>query len=254
MLGGKHSWVGLGVLVACFPVPPRAARADDTPRATLRAAIKAHGGEENLAKTLTGTLLAKAKLDLAPGVQASISWEETFELPRRYRRSIKGQLMGRDLSMEYAITEGSGWIRQNGGAAEDFKGEKLPLSRSWNAFLALLPSYLADGVTLGPGGKEQVEGRDAVGVSVSGEALGGEAVLFFDAKSGLLVKSKRRMQHPLSREEVDGEGVFSDYRAVSGVQYPHRMTTYISGKKVLDMEITKVDFLKKVDDRLFDKP
>jgi hypothetical protein len=156
--------------------------------------------------------------------------------------------------MEYAITDGSGWIRQDGGEAKDFEGEKLALSHSWNAILALLPSCLGDGVKLKSGGKDKVEEREAVGVSVSGEAFGGTVVLFFDRNSGLLVKSKRRMQHPLTGQEVDGEVLLSDYKEVSGVQYPRRIATYIDGKKVIAMEITRVELLPKLDDRLFAKP
>jgi hypothetical protein len=255
MLGTKLARLRLIAAVACSCVLFSAARADETPRATLQAAIKAHGCKENLAKTLTGTLRAKAKMSLEPFVEAPIScsWEETLELPRRYRRSIKGQSMGRDFRMEYAITDGSGWIRQNAGEVKDIKVEKLPLSRSWNATLALLPSCLADDVTLRPGGQDKVEGREAVGVSVSDRALG-DAVLFFDRQTGLLVKSKRRMQHPLTRKDVDGEVIFGDYKEVSGVQYPRRITVYIDGKKVADLEITRIELLKKVDDRLFEKP
>ena len=247
-------WLTLTTLLVTACLPLSGVLADESPRVTVQSAIKAHGGEQNISKTLTGTVVAKAKMSLAPDVEAAITWEETFELPRRYRRSIKGQFMGKDFSMEYAITEGSGWVRQNGGEARDYKGEKLPLSRSWNAALALLPACLADGVKLGSGGKDKVEGREAVGVSVSGEALGGDAVLFFDTKSGLLVKSKRRMQHPLTRQEVDGEVILSDYKEVSGVQYPRKIATYIDGKKVIEMEIARIELLKKLDDRLFEKP
>jgi hypothetical protein len=254
VVGAKSVWLGLAALAiaSCYLVSN--ARAGDSPRAKLESAIKAHGGEEHLAKTLIGTLVAKAKMSFSTEVEASITWEETFELPRRYRRSINGRLMGKDFSMEYAITDGSGWIRQNGGEAKDFKGEKLPLSRSWNAVLALLPSCLADGVKLTPAGKDKVDGRDAVGVSVSGEVFGGDAILFFDAKTDLLVKSKRRMQHPVTRREVDGEVFLSDYKEVSGVQYPRRITTYIDGKKVIEMEITRIELLKKLEDKLFEKP
>lgn len=254
MVGTKQLWLRLIAVLVCSCVLVATTQADETPRATLQRAIKAYGGEKSLAKTLTGTLLAKATMSLSPDVKSSVSWEETFELPRRYRRNIKGQLMGKDFSMEYAITDGSGWIRQNGGEAKEFKGEKLPLNRSWNGILALLPSCLEDGVKLEPGGKDKVESREAMGVRVSGEALGGEAVLFFDSKSGLLVKSKKRMQHPLSRQDVNGEVVFGEYKEVSGVPYPRRITTYIEGKKVIEMEITQVKLLNKVEDRLFEKP
>src|SRR6266852_2702683 len=98
---------------------------------TIQAAVKAHGGEAKIAKTLKGTLSAKATFALA-GFEGTVSWQETFELPRRYCRVIKGQMMGQDFSMEYAITDGSGWSRQNGGDAKDYKGEKTPVHRNWN--------------------------------------------------------------------------------------------------------------------------
>src|SRR5579871_5298896 len=115
MFGTKPHWLRLLAALVCSLMLFATAQADETPRATMQNAIKAHGGKKNLAKTLTGTLVAKATMSLAPDVESSISWEETFELPRRYRRTIKGKLMGKDFSMEYAIIDGSGWIRQNGG-------------------------------------------------------------------------------------------------------------------------------------------
>jgi len=227
--------------------------AQQTAQVTIQGAIKAHGGEENLAKTVTGSLAAKSTMALG-NIETSMSWEETFDLPHRYYRKISGQLMGRDFSMEYAISDGSGWIRQNGGEAKEYKGEKQPLERSWNAFLAMLPLCLGDGVKLQAAGEEKVDGREAVGVKIQGEVVGSEAIFFFDKKTGLLVKSRRRIQHPLSREEVEGEVLYSDFKKVSDVQYPHRITIYVSGKKVGDMEITRIEFLKQIDDHLFDKP
>jgi hypothetical protein len=227
--------------------------AQETARATLEAAIKAHGGKENLAKTLTGSLTAKAKITVAPDFEISSSWDETFELPRRYYRNIKGKMLGDDFTMEYGITDGSGWIRHN-GELRDYKGEKMPLHRNWNAFLALLPACLDEGVKLEQGGKEKIDGREASVVKVSAEAEGWEAVLFFDSKSNLLVKSKKRIQHPLTRKEVEGEVIYSDYKEVSGVQYPCRIISYVAGKKASEMEISKIELLKKIDDRLFEKP
>jgi hypothetical protein len=244
--------VRLVILVICSSTPT-ACRADDSPRAIIEAAIKAHGGEQKLTSTLTGTLLAKAMFSMSPELQATITWEETFELPRRYRRSIKGEAMGRKFSMEYAITDGNGWIRQDGGAPTDHKGEKQPLSSSWNAILALLPLCLEEGVELKTAGKQKVDGKDAIGVRVSGGQWG-EAVLFFDMNSRLLLKSKKKMDHPLTQQEVDGEVFFGDYKQIAGIQYPHRLISHVDGKKVIDMEITRIEFLKKLDDRLFLKP
>jgi hypothetical protein len=161
--------------------PDSPAVGQETPRATLEAAIKAHGGKENLAKTLIGSLNAKATFNLVPDSVDTFSWDETFELPKRYHRVIKGQALGRAFTMEYGITDGSGWIRHDGREVEDYKGEKMPLHRNWNAFLAMLPSYLADGVELKSAGKENVQEREAVAVRVRGESAGIDASLMFDS-------------------------------------------------------------------------
>jgi hypothetical protein len=232
--------------------PSRSILAGDNPRSILKAAIEAHGGEENLARTLTGVLLAKASLTLPPDVESTISFEETLELPRRYKRVIRGELNGKDFTMEYAVTDGSGWTRQNGGKVREFHGQPSPLSSRWEAMLALLPSLLKDDFKLASGGEEKVGGRELVGVKASGEDI--DYTLFFDRQSGLLVKSKWRMEHPLSGEEVDAEGAFGDYKNVSGIQYPMRVATYSDGKKIIELRITRIEFLKKIDDRVFDKP
>src|SRR5262249_25558835 len=130
-----------------------------SPRAIIEAGIKAHGGQENLAKTLTGSLAAKAKLTVGE-IESSVSWQETFQLPRRYHRSIKGVIGGKEFSMEYAITDGAGWICQNGGPpkeipSKEMKLEKLSLDRTWNAFLAILPNNLTDRVKLTAAEKEK---------------------------------------------------------------------------------------------------
>jgi hypothetical protein len=62
------------------------------------------------------------------------------------------------------------------------------------------------------------------------------------------------MQHPVSRQEVDAEVILGYYKEVSGVQYPHRIATYIAGRKVIEMEIVRIELLKKVNDRLFERP
>src|SRR5260370_3893220 len=127
----RNHCITVATVIFCFSID-NSALAQEKPSATLRAAIEAHGGEAKIAKTLRGTLSAKATFALA-GFEGTVSWQETFELPRRYHRTIKGQLMGQDFSMEYAITDSSGWIRQNGGDAKDYKGEKATVDRNWHA-------------------------------------------------------------------------------------------------------------------------
>src|SRR5262249_19674824 len=158
----------------------------------IRRAIEAHGRQENLTKTLTGSLSAKASAKLGD-MECSITWQETFQLPRRYHRSIKGMSMGKEFSMEYAVTDDKGWIRQDNGPAEEFKLEKKP--PNWNSFLATLPDCLKEGVKLSAYQREKVNGQDVLPVEVSG-VPGGDVVLYIDSNSGLLVKWRGRMHNP----------------------------------------------------------
>jgi hypothetical protein len=242
----------MALLICCSLGPPERTGGEE-PSEVVRRAIKAHEGGGKIAESLTGRLVANATFTLSPEVEGKITWEESFELPRRYKRVIKGKIQGQPFGMEYAVTKGSGWIRRGNGPAEDFKGTELPLNRSWNAMLALLPPLLGDGVKLSAAGTEKVGREEAVGVRVSSPDEG-EATLYFSRKTGLLVKSKRAIVHPLTGKEIDGEVVFGEYKDVGGVQYPHRVTSHGGQKKLIELEITKIEFLKSLDDRLFDKP
>jgi hypothetical protein len=244
--------VSRGVFVCVLLSVPQPLRGEE-PQDILKGAIKAHGGEDKIAASLTGKLVADATFDFPGAGEGKITWEESFELPRRYRRLINGKFQDQPVRMEYAITKGAGWIKQGDGPARDFKGEALPLSRSWNAMLATLPWFLGADVKLSPGGKVKVGEEEAVSIKVSSKE-DGDSTLYFSAKTGLLLKAKRVMQNPLTGMEADGEVVFGDYKEVSGVQYPHRVTSYVGGKKVMELQIKKIEFLKTLDDRLFDKP
>src|SRR5260370_32844235 len=100
MVSARVGSIGTIIILFCiFSVSPPLA-AQEAPRTTLQAAIMAHGGEENLAKTLVGSLVAQPKFNLPSEGTASITWEETFELPRRYHRRIQGKLI-EDFTLEY---------------------------------------------------------------------------------------------------------------------------------------------------------
>src|SRR6266849_6619005 len=66
---------------------------DPDSQRVLERAIAAHGGEKNLAKTLTGAIKAKANMHFHPPgeveSEGQVQWEETFQLPRCYKRTIE---------------------------------------------------------------------------------------------------------------------------------------------------------------------
>jgi hypothetical protein len=88
-------------------------RADEEPKMILEKAIHAHGGQEKLALTLKGRIKAKAKGTSPPNLGFSVTWEETFELPSKYKRLIDGEFNDKPFSLEYSVINGNGWIRKN---------------------------------------------------------------------------------------------------------------------------------------------
>src|SRR5438874_1306534 len=98
-------------LLACLVpavAPPEGA---DEARAILDRAIEAHGGEDRIARTTVGHVVARGKFALPDFPECDVTWEETFDLPGRYRRVIQGKGAGRAFRMEYALTDRSGWLR-----------------------------------------------------------------------------------------------------------------------------------------------
>ena len=191
-----------------------------------------------------------------------------FRVPRRYRRNITLTAKDHVVELSYAITDGNGWIRMGGktrdpngngwikidGKTKDHKGSKMPLESNWNAGLAILPSYLEKGFELKNAGKAKVEGKDAFGVRISNKDRTFDGTFYFDVKTGLLVKNNRPVQHITTGQMMDGDLFLSDYKEVSGIPYPHHIGSYAGGKKMFEMQITSVEFLEKLDDRLFDRP
>src|SRR6478752_1342815 len=94
--------------------------------------IRAHGGKENVEKTLTGSFRAVSKITIPPMIEAMSGWEEVFNLPRRYKRTIKGTIKGEKFELEYAVSEEDGWKRENRGVVSPIPGDKQLLEKSWH--------------------------------------------------------------------------------------------------------------------------
>src|SRR5262245_17406416 len=108
------------------------AQADEA-TAVLERAIQAHGGAARLERTKRGHIKAEMKGKL-PGNVFQVTWEETFDLPNRYRWKIEGTKSGSSCDMELGFDGRKGWSRQGQFLPQDARGgEPLPLESSWHA-------------------------------------------------------------------------------------------------------------------------
>jgi hypothetical protein len=91
-------------------------------------------------------------------------------------------------------------------------------------------------------------------VIATGEAVRGTVTLFLDAKTHRLVKVVRRVPNPTTGREAKAEFLFRDFKEVQGVVFPHRLDTLLDGKRYMQLEVTRIEFPRTLDDKLFAKP
>jgi hypothetical protein len=224
-------------------------------RDVVQRAVEAHGGEAKLEKTLTGRI--KGSIDAKVGdIALSARLVETFQLPSQYKRSIDGEVAGKKEHMEYAFTEGRGWLMRNGEPAKELSGKELSLESHWHTMPVLLTRFLRNGSELTRVSEIVADGKTLVGVGIVKGQMKTE--LFFDRATGLLDRAKRGISLPIIAGDPagnqDGEVVYSDYREVAGVKYPMKVHATAGSKMFFDVRIFSVQFLDRIDPAEFKKP
>lgn len=76
--------------------------------------------------------------------------------------------------------------------------------------------------------------------------------LYIDTQSNFIVK--RAGQRSRGAEKIDVEDIYSDYRAVDGVQIPFKIVSSAGGNKVADVTMNSVKINTGVKDEVFKKP
>jgi hypothetical protein len=102
-------------------------------------------------------------------------------------------------------------------------------------------------------GDDMVGDTAVVGVRVSSKGHK-DVSLYFDKKTHLLKKSIGRMLDFESHAEVEQERIVDEYKEVDGMMRPARMTLNKDGKKFVEIELTEVRSVDKLDDDTFAKP
>ena len=115
----------------------------------------------------------------------------------------------------------------------------------------LLPGLKDPAYAVAPQGEQKVDGKDAVGLTVNHKDHPGVSVAF-DKETGLPVKSECRITDP-SGKEITVEFFYSDFREVSGVKHPMKITLKADGGE-FGVEISEIQPKDKVDESEFAKP
>jgi hypothetical protein len=238
------------VLLAMFLVVN--ARGEEA-RAVLEKAIQAHGGEDRIARTKTGHLQANVESTIVGSGVFKETWEETFDLPRRYRRVVDGKEGGQPFHREFVVNGTQGWERQGRDAVKVFPVTKtLPPEQHWHAVLLQILYLKAKETRLKYLGEEQRAGRLLIGIHAA--SVRGEADLFFDKSTLLLARARQSLADPMTGRQGIGETLYDDYRDIGGVRYPMHMKSSNGDNYIQDIKLTSIEFLDKLDPLVFAKP
>jgi RNA polymerase sigma factor (sigma-70 family) len=238
-------------------IEPAAARGDDSAqdvRAIINQAIKAQGGETNLAKLRIvrqkGTY--RRFIDTTQG-KTLFSWETITQEPDRFKNVQQGEIDGQKMSMTILFKGNQGWISMDGQTQE--MDQEMVASTKEDLYADRIASLLplkGKEYQLSLLAEAMVNGRPAVGVKVAAKGRP-DLSLFFDKETGLLAKRERRV--------ADGMGghvteifFFSDYQETAKVKVARKIATFADDKHVAELRISEVEFLDKVEDKAFDPP
>jgi hypothetical protein len=238
----------LAGVVAC----PAEAADRDAALNIINKAIKAHGGEDALAKAKLATRTGEGQMTI---VKDEVPFTDTItlSLPDRFKLALdvgKGQ---NKYKVALVLNGNKGWQATGGMVVELSAGRVAELReeayRLW--IMTLLPLKKETGFTLDTLPEIKVEGAVVAGVKISMRGHE-DAKLYFSKKTGLLVKMERKTKE--LGLNVDKEYLFSSYKDYDGLKLPSKLVEMTNERKSIEIKVKSYKFPKKIDDSEFGKP
>jgi hypothetical protein len=219
----------------------------DKALAVIDKAIKAHGGADALNKASRYERSGKGVFCI--GGETPITTEESVHLPDRCR--VKVQIGATRIIL--VLNRDKGWM-QAGGATQELPKAELKERREelyvWR--LMLLTSLVKDEFELTPLADAKVNDRDVAVVKVAHKDYP-DVRMFFDKKSGLLIKMARRATE--SGVVLPKEYVYSEHKEFDGAKLPTKEVITINrSTKMSEVRFNNYKVGSRFDDKTFDKP
>jgi hypothetical protein len=235
-------------------------QAQDTSRAIIEQAIKAHGGEERLSRNradrvkFKGILFLTTPRDTAPRETARFVAETTVQLPAQFK-SVMEMTSGGDKHTVVHIVNGEKVSVLVDGKPEKVEPAVLAEMRDTmmlDRAVRLVPLLRDRTYGLAPADDIKVNDRPAAGVRVTAQGRK-ELRLYFDKELGLLVKAEHLLDDG-SGKQVRQEQYFGDFKDVGGYKRPFKVIAFRDGRKVMEAEVVDVKQYDQIDDREFTRP
>ncbi len=226
--------------------------ADDPARALIERAIKAHGGQERLEKlkadrvTLKGTMFVNEQ-------KGTFTAETTVNMPSQFRNVTLVVLDAKTIKV-VQILNGDKALVTLDGVPKDVVPSALTEMREilhLDRAVRLTPLLSDKAITLAALGDSKVNDKPVAVVKVSEKGYA-DLKMYFDKKSGLLVKTEHDLEE--SGKKVTQEEYYSEFKDIGGYKRPTKLVAFRAGKKLMEAELVDAKYLDKVDETLFTKP
>jgi hypothetical protein len=231
------------------------ARADEEAKKVVEKAIQAHGGAEKLAKAKDKSVMMKGKLKILDPMELDATME-MWAGGKKFKQNLQLTVMGMDIMQAVAYDGKELWIAINGkvfmtlNKEDELKAIKEMMHAEELAGLTLLGDK---NIELSIIGEDKVNDVPVVGVRVSSKGYK-DVSLYFDKNTGLLAKMENRALDFQTQQEVSQERIMSEYKEFEGFKRPSKVAILKEGKKFVEIEVTEVKIVDKLDDDTFEKP
>jgi hypothetical protein len=232
------------VLAVVLSVGPAQDRPDDV----VKAAVKAAGGADVLAKYPAGRVVGKGTMTFG-GDETAFTCEQAYQVPGKLRTVVRCEVKGQKWELLQVASGDKAAQTINGRAVPltDAGAKELQLALLLNEVSQLTPLTSDRKFTLKP--DKPAKGPDAALVV---HARGyPDLRLGFDRKTGHLIRIAYKATDPDTAKEAETETTFSEFKEVSGLTRPTRSVVTRDGKKVLDLVVEKFTPLEKIDPKAF---
>ena len=225
-------------------------RAQDNSLAVIDKAIKAHGGEEQLAKLKA----RQVKIKGVAGDSIPFTQIVFYQAPAQIKEITYVDVLGRKSTIISVWNGTEGWIIVDGEAQELSDKKLIELKEAAHlARVSRLAGLKNKDYQLAALAEIQVGDRPAAGVKISAKGYR-DLNLYFDKETGLLVKSERKTLDIVSDDLVNEETYYSGWKEIDGLKTPMSVLVQRDGKKLLESEAFEVKFLDRLDESIFAKP
>jgi outer membrane lipoprotein-sorting protein len=231
---------------------PGSARADE-PQDIIAKAIKAHGGEELLAKHKAAQSKTKGKITL-PGVgETDFSQELSYMLPDKFKDQMELKVGGQAIGVLTIVNGDKVTLEVNGTAVDQAEKVRTAIKEAAHMIeVARLITLKDKAYELSLIGDDKVDGRKVVGVRVSKKGAK-DVSLYFDKETGLIAKIEFRATDDTGNEVAEERFPSGYEKNKEGVPVPKKVVVKRDGKVFLEAEVLETRSYEKLDDSEFKK-